>query len=68
MTITFSFNGATRSFDLKPDNNLEFAILEDMAMKCAKGERIDIKAIHHPVTATSDGPPKAFRVELVVKP
>lgn len=71
MTITFSFNGTRRSFDMEPGNDLEAMLLKDMAVNCEKGASIIIKPIQHPGSAIKEYAlydQTYYRVELVVKP
>jgi hypothetical protein len=61
MKITFNFDRDCRAFNMEPEDDLEFAVLNEMATQVTKGQSLKIAQIQHPVDN-----PKEFRVEMRV--
>lgn len=62
MKITFNFNPEFRAFTLEPEDDLEFAIIAEMASQSAKGQSITLTKISHPDNDLL----RAFKIEMKV--
>jgi hypothetical protein len=71
MKITFNFDRDCRAFNMEPEDDLEFAVLNEMTKATTKGQSISLSRIDHQVldakaVHTEREQVKEFRVEMRV--
>jgi len=63
MKITFNFDRDCRAFNMEPEDELEFAVLREIAEQVKKGQTLSLTKLEHPdANLIFSG----FRVEMKV--